>query len=108
LGVSAGDILQVAVVGVGTTSSVIVGAVMGLYVPFPKKVLAGVLAFAAGSLIAALAIELGFEGAHVLTEHGAGVHLAWEMIAGGFAVGAVIYYVASLFCATPRASWSTR
>ena len=86
-----------AVVGLGTTSSVIIGAVLGLYVPFPKKVLAGVLAFAAGSLIAALAIELGFEGAQELTKHGAGVHAAWGMIAGGFAVGAVVYYVASLF-----------
>ena len=73
------------------------GAALGLYVPFPKKVLAGVLAFAAGSLIAALAIELGFEGAHDLTRHGANVHVAWASIAGGFALGAVVYYVASLF-----------
>jgi len=97
LGISAIEILKVAVVGLGTTSSVIVGAILGLYLPFPKKVLAGVLAFAAGSLIAALAIELGFEGAQELTKHGAGVHGAWGMIAGGFAVGAVVYYVASLF-----------
>src|SRR5262249_38037250 len=89
--------VHVGIVGLGTTSSVIVGAVLGLYLPFPKKVLAGVLAFAAGSLIAALAIELGFEGAQELTKHGAGVHVAWGMIAGGFAVGAVVYYVASLF-----------
>jgi hypothetical protein len=46
---------------------------------------------------AALAIELGFEGAHDLTKHGANVHAAWAEIAGGFAVGAVVYYVASLF-----------
>jgi CRP-like cAMP-binding protein len=91
------DIVEVALLGLGTTSSVMMGAALGLYVTFPKKVLAGVLAFAAGSLIAALAIELGFEGAHDLTRHGANVHVAWASIAGGFALGAVVYYVASLF-----------
>jgi cyclic nucleotide-binding protein len=70
------DIAQVGLLGLGTTSSVIMGAALGLYVPFPKKVLAGILAFAAGSLIAALAIELGLEGAHDLTRHGANVHVA--------------------------------
>ncbi len=63
----------------------------------------------------ALAIELAFESAQALTSHGAGIHLAWGMIAGGFAVGAIVYY--SRRCswrrreprsATPRASWSTR
>src|SRR5262245_4225941 len=82
--------------GLATTSSVILGAVLGLYVPFPKKVLAGVLAFAAGSLIAALAIELGFEGASQLVRQGANVHAAWGTIAGGFAAGAILYYVTSL------------
>jgi zinc transporter ZupT len=97
LGIRFFDIMQVALLGLGTTSSVVMGAALGLYVPFPKKVLAGILAFAAGSLIAALAIELGFESAHDLTKHGANVHVAWAEIAGGFAVGAVVYYVASLF-----------
>ena len=54
-------------------------------------------AFAAGSLIAALAIELAFEGAQDLARHGANVHAAWAEIAGGFAVGAVAYCLASLF-----------
>jgi CRP-like cAMP-binding protein len=56
-----------------------------------------VLAFAAGALIASLAIELAFEGAQELARRGANVHLAWMWIAGGFAIGAVIYYVTSLF-----------
>ena len=96
-GLSLTDIMAVALLGLATTSSVMLGAVLGLYLPFPKKVLAGVLAFAAGSLIAALAIELGFEGAYDLVRHGASVRGAWVAIAGGFAVGAVIYYVTSLF-----------
>src|SRR5216683_1332569 len=96
-GLSLTEIAAVGLLGLATTSSVMLGAVLGLYLPFPKKVLAGVLAFAAGSLIAALAIELGFEGAYDLVRHGASVRGAWVSIAGGFAVGAVIYYVTSLF-----------
>jgi CRP-like cAMP-binding protein len=94
---SASVLFDVALLGLGTTSSVILGAWLGLHVQFPKKVLAGVLAFAAGSLIAALAIELGFEGAADLARHGTDVHVAWAITAGGFAAGAVIYYVATLF-----------
>ena len=90
-------IAQVALLGLLTTSSVMMGAAVGLYIPLPTKLLAGVLAFAAGSLIAALAIDLGFEGARELTRHGVNVHVAWMSIAGGFAIGAVVYYVASLF-----------
>jgi CRP-like cAMP-binding protein len=91
------DVVAVAFLGLGTTSSSMLGAALGLYVDFPKKVLAGILAFAAGALIAALAIDLGFEGARDLTRHGDNVHAAWAWIAGGFASGAVIYYVTSLF-----------
>lgn len=57
------ELALVGLIGLATTCSVMIGAALGLYVPFPKKVLAGILAFAAGSLIAALAIELGFESA---------------------------------------------
>jgi CRP-like cAMP-binding protein len=95
--ISIWDIVQVGLLGLATTSSVIVGAALGLYVNFSRKLLACILAFAAGSLIAALAIELGFEGAHALAKHGANVHLAWSLIAGGFALGAIAYYVAALF-----------
>jgi CRP-like cAMP-binding protein len=91
------DAVQVGLLGLATTSSVIIGAALGLYLNFSRRFLACILAFAAGSLIAALAIELGFEGAHDLEKHGDNVHLAWGLIAGGFATGAVIYYVASLF-----------
>jgi CRP-like cAMP-binding protein len=90
-------VLDVALLGLFTTSSNVVGAALGLYVPMPKKLLASILAFAAGSLIASLAIELGFEGAESLREHGLNLHVAWAEIAGGFAAGAILYYVASLF-----------
>jgi CRP-like cAMP-binding protein len=90
-------ILQVALLGFLTTSSVMVGAALGLYLPAPKKLMAAILAFAAGSLIASLAIELAFEGANQLTHQGAKLHAAWFSIAGGFAAGAAVYYVTSLF-----------
>jgi hypothetical protein len=47
--------------GLATTSSPLLGVAIGLYVPFSKRPLACLLAFAAGSLISALAIELGYE-----------------------------------------------
>ena len=59
-----------ALLGLGTTSSSVVGAVLGLYVRFSRRILACILAFAAGALISALAIELGYEGAQVLHHSG--------------------------------------
>jgi len=91
------DAVLAGLLGLATTSSVMIGAALGLYLNFSKRFLACILAFAAGSLIAALAIELGFEGAEELARHGENVHVAWGLIAGGFATGAVVYYVASLF-----------
>lgn len=66
-------------VGLLTTSSSMVGAAIGLYVQLSKRVLACVLAFAAGSLISALAIELAFKGAMELHHKGFGAHSAWAL-----------------------------
>jgi len=86
-----------ALLGLGTTSSSIAGAVLGLYVRFSKRILACILAFAAGALISALAIELGYEGAQVLHRSGLTSWSAWAFISAGFAAGAMIYYATSLF-----------
>jgi CRP-like cAMP-binding protein len=83
--------------GLATTSSSLVGAAIGLYVPLSKRLLACILAFAAGALISALAIELAFEGAQALHRQGYNAHAAWAFVAGGFAIGAATYYLASLF-----------
>jgi CRP-like cAMP-binding protein len=83
--------------GLGTTSSSMLGAAIGLYVPFSKRPLACLLAFAAGSLISALAIELAFEGAQTLHAQGFNAHAAWAFVSAGFAAGAIVYYSASLF-----------
>jgi CRP-like cAMP-binding protein len=83
--------------GLGTTSSSLLGAAIGLYVPFSKRPLACLLAFAAGSLISALAIELAYEGAQSLHSQGFHARAAWAFVSAGFALGAVIYYSASIF-----------
>lgn len=92
-----GEMLAVGLVGLGTTSSSLVGAAIGLYLPMSKRLLACVLAFAAGALISALAIDLGFEGAVALRHAGFSSRSAWALVGGGFAIGAVTYYLAARF-----------
>jgi CRP-like cAMP-binding protein len=87
----------VALLGLATTASSLLGAAIGLYVPISKRPLACLLAFAAGALISALAIELAYEGALSLHHQGYDARAAWAFVSTGFAVGAVIYYSASLF-----------
>jgi CRP-like cAMP-binding protein len=60
-------------------------------------VLACVLAFAAGALISALAIDLAFEGAQELHRQGFDANASTAFIGCGFALGSVIYYFTSLF-----------
>src|SRR6202047_3267139 len=83
--------------GLATTSSSLLGVAIGLYVPFSKRPLACLLAFAAGSLISALAIELAYESAQSLHSQGFNAHAAWAFVSAGFAVGAILYYSISLF-----------
>jgi zinc transporter ZupT len=83
--------------GLGTTSSSMLGVAIGLYVPFARRPLACLLAFAAGSLISAFAIELAYEGAQSLHHQGFNTHAAWAFVSAGFAAGAIIYYSTSLF-----------
>ena len=97
------EVAVVALLGLATTSSSIVGAALGLYVPLSKRLLACVLAFAAGALISALAIELAFEGAVELVHQGFSSNAAWEFVGGGFALGSIILmllgipFVAAIF-----------
>src|ERR1700729_1308859 len=90
------ELAMASVLGFGTTSSSLLGAAIGLYFPLSKRPLACLLAFAAGALISALAIELAYEGALSLHQQGFDVRSAWVFVSAGFAVGAVIYYSASL------------
>jgi low temperature requirement protein LtrA len=67
-------------------------AAMALLVQFSKRILACILAFAAGALISALAIELGYKGTQALLRSGFTSLAAWGFVSAGFAVGAMIYY----------------
>lgn len=91
------EIVVVSMLGLLTTSSSMVGAALGLYVPISKRKMACVLAFAAGALISALAIELAFGGAQELHQQGFDANASTAFIGCGFALGAVIYYFTSLF-----------
>ena len=85
-------LLFAAALGLGTTSSCMLGAAIGLYCPLSKRVLACVLAFAAGALISALAIELAFQSVQELRHRGFSLGAGWAFAGGGFALGATIYY----------------
>lgn len=91
------EVVIVSLLGLFTTSSAIIGAALGLYVPLSKRLLAFILAFAAGALISALAIELAFEGAAELHHQGFAANPTWAFIGSGFALGSIIYYFSSLF-----------
>ncbi len=91
------EFFLVGLVGLLTTVSVLVGAYLGLFYSIPERLLSAILAFAAGSLIAALAIELSFEGAEALVQHGFSLRVSWLNMALGFGGGAALYYVASVF-----------
>jgi len=91
------QLAAVSLVGLFTTSSNFLGAAIGLYVRFPKRALAAILAFAAGALISALAIELAYESAHKLHQQAYAMQSAWAYVGSGFAFGAVVYYSATLF-----------
>src|SRR5580700_11454656 len=91
------EILAAVLVGLVTTSSSILGAAIGLYATLSKRVLACILAFASGSLISALAIDLAFKGAMDLHHKNFKAGSAWEFIAGGFACGAILYFTASMY-----------
>ena len=91
------EIFLVSLLGLATTSSAIPGAALGLYGHLSPRSLASVLAFAAGALISALAIDLAYQGAVHLYHQGLSPRSAWAFVGGGFALGAGIYYFASRF-----------
>ncbi len=74
------------VFGAVASSALVIGALVGGWVTVPKRVLAGMLAFAAGALITALAFEL-FEESY---ERGG----LWRAVAG-LVLGAVVFTVLS-------------
>ena len=94
---TATTVAATALVGLITTSAVMVGTTLGLYADLSRKMLAAMLSFAAGVLISSLGIELAYEGARQLHNRGVATAVAWIFVSGGFAAGAIIYYAASRF-----------
>src|SRR5215472_3539283 len=90
-------IVIVSLLGLAVTSSNMIGAAIGLYLRPSKRLLSCILAFAAGALITALAVELGYESALHLHGLTFTTEAAWLFVGGGFAVGAIFYYVIALF-----------
>jgi len=76
---------MVAALGWGAlaASSLVIGALLGLARPWPRRPVGLVLAFGAGALISAVSFELALEGARI---GGGGA------VATGLAVGAATYY----------------
>jgi hypothetical protein len=72
-----------ALIGLLTTSAVMVGTTLGLYGDLSKKMLARMLAFAADVLISSLGLELAFDGARELHARGFATEFAWAFISGG-------------------------
>jgi CRP-like cAMP-binding protein len=91
------QVAAAALVGVATTSSSYIGAAIGLYLSLSQRLLACILAFAAGSLISALAIDLGYRGALDLRDSGFSGQGAWAFVGGGFAFGASLYLAFTRF-----------
>jgi len=91
------ELFYVLLMGLFTTSSSMLGAVIGLYTTLSKKIISGILAFAAGSLIGSLVIDLSYKSALELLRKGFSLNSAWLFIAAGFATGAVIYLYSSLY-----------
>lgn len=79
--------VEAIIFGAIASSALILGAVVGMRVQFPKRVLAAMLAFAAGALITALTFEM-FEESY---EQGG----IWRAVVG-LAVGAVVFTLVSL------------
>jgi CRP-like cAMP-binding protein len=85
-----------AILGFIASGSYLIGLGFGLYMPLSKRLLGAILAFASGALICALAISLAFSTAVKLHHADFTLHGAWLTVGGGFAIGAVAYYLLSL------------
>ncbi len=75
-------------------TSLIIGALIGVYVKPSQRTNAVIMAFGTGALIQALALELAYEGAERLihSAHVSGI-ISWLWVAGGFIAGGTVYYV---------------
>lgn len=83
VGIPWGQAFYAGALGAVSASALVVGALLGIYAKPTQKVVAAVMAFGSGALIAALALELASEA------HEKGGFIA---LAVGFLMGGVIYW----------------
>ncbi len=76
--------------------SVVIGSVLGLWLRPRERIIANILAFGAGALINALAVDLAY-GTALHLKHALHISgfVAWLYVAGGFTVGGLFYFFAS-------------
>lgn len=82
--------LQAGFWGLLSGSALLIGAAIAWFVPMPRRLIAGIMAFGAGVLISALSFELMDE---------AWKRGGFEPVAGGFLGGALIYTIANMLVA---------
>jgi zinc transporter, ZIP family len=93
---SGGAMLSAIGWGAVAASSLVIGALLGVFLPWPDRLVGAVLAFGAGALISAVSFDLAEEGAQLGGGPATGV---------GLALGAVTYYTADrLLAKAGRAS----
>ncbi len=81
-------LLQALLYGLAASSALVIGAVLGSYLKVPRRLVAAMLAFASGSLTAALAFELFSEA---FRQGG----VSWSGL--GFILGASVFAVTDAF-----------
>ena len=88
--------LGAAVMALAASSSLLIGALLGVYARASQRVIAAVMAFGSGALIQALAVDLAFEEAErLVNDHQLGALESWLWVAAGFVLGGVAYYEAN-------------
>ncbi len=87
-------VFSATILAVIAMTSMIAGTIIGIYLRPSQRTNAIIMAFGTGALIQALAIELAFKGAQRLTTllQYSGLE-AWSLVAIGFIVGGVGYYL---------------
>lgn len=95
--VTLGSVIGSLIVGIIATLSLPLGAALGIYLNVSKKFVAIVMAFGAGALIQALAVELAFGSAeHLIVTEKMPWGIGWLWVAMGFTVGGLVYSGANL------------
>lgn len=90
---SMGRVAIAALLAALAMSSVVIGAWCGFTFKASKKLTANILAFGSGALVNALAVDLAYGTTQHLVNEKIGNFAAWGIVAGGFFVGGITYFL---------------